>query len=482
MRDILLALIFAGLVPVILRHAWVGIPTLFWVSLFTPQLQTWTFMHGFQAAMLFAVVTLAAMVFSKDRKPFPWTRETVMLVVMAAYFAMTSHFAVNSSGAWDYWLYFMKIMLVTFITPILVYGQRRILITLLVITGSLAFFGLKGGIFAIQTGGAHMVLGPMGSYLAGNTYIGLAMLMVLPLILVSARLFHRQWVEFRFPVMNRFAVPIGWMGYAVFWLTCVAILATHSRGAFIGMLVVVPLLFLHMQKKWLLVLVAFVGIGVVGVTAPEPLVEQWKSIQTYDEDTSAMQRIQSWGVNWNMALERPLTGMGFRNTALGYDWWISYAEFEGTWRHVLSPHSIYFQMLGHHGFGGLTVYVLLAAFTFLTLNRVRRTAKRRTGQIWLSEYAWALQAGLAGFFAAGIFLDVAYFNLYYAFIALAIIMRRELVEAPQKVSSARAGASPYVGQRSPAEARPDVVGTEGGATNPNAGSALGAPTYEVPHR
>ena len=437
MRDYLLAMIFIALVPIILRYAWIGIPTLFWISLFTPQLQTWTFMYGFQAAMLFSAVTLVALIWSKDRQPFPFTRETVMLFVLAGYFAMTSHFAMVSSGAWDFWIHFMKILLVTFITPLLIYGERRILVVLLVITGSLAFFGFKGGIFAINTGGAHMVLGPSGSYLSGNTYIGLAMIMVLPLILVSARMFHQRWVDFGVPLVSRFSVPIGWVGYAVFWLTAIAILATHSRGAFVGLIAITPFLFLHMKKKILIAGIAFIAVVVVGVTAPEVLVDRWKTIETYEEDTSAMQRIQSWGVAWNMAMERPLTGMGFRNTWMGYDWWVSYAEFEGGWSHVLSPHSIYFGLLGAHGFGGLGVYLLLAAFTMLTLNRVRRTARRRTGQIWLSEYAWALQVGLTGYLVAGIFLDVAYFNLFYAFVAMAVIMRRELEEAPQQAPAVR---------------------------------------------
>ena len=431
MRDILLALIFIVLVPIILRYAWVGVPALFWVSLFTPQLQVWTFMHGFPAAMLFASVALVALVITKERRPFPHTREMALLFVLAAFFALTSHLALLPSAAWDFWIHFMKILLVTFITPLLIYGRRRILVLLLVITGSIAFFGLKGGLFAIRTGGSHMVLGPVGSYLSGNTYIGLAMIMVLPLILVSARMFRERWVDFGVPVLDRFSVPIGWAGYVVFWLTAIAILATHSRGAFVGLVLVAPLLFLHMKKKILMAVVAFVAIAVAGVSAPEVLVERWQTIQTYEEDTSAMQRIQTWGVAWNMAMERPFTGMGFRYEWIGYDRWVSYANFEGSWDWVLSPHSIYFGLLGAHGFVGLGLYMLLAAFTWLTLNRVRRTARRRTGQIWLSEYAWALQVGLAGYLAAGIFLDVAYFNLFYAFVALAVIMRRELEEAPQ---------------------------------------------------
>ena len=40
-----------------------------------------------------------------------------------------------------------------------------------------------------------------------------------------------------------------------------------------------------------------------------------------------------------------------------------------------------------------------------------------------------------GYAVAGMFLDVAYFSLFYAFVALAVIMRRELEEAPSPAVS-----------------------------------------------
>ncbi|MDZ7803490.1 MAG: putative O-glycosylation ligase, exosortase A system-associated [Thiohalophilus sp.] len=339
-------------------------------------------------------------------------------------------------AAWDFWIKFMKILLITFITPMLVYGEKRIITILLVITASLAFYGFKGGLFAITTGGSHMVLGPPGSYLSGNTYIGLAMIMILPLILVSARMFHRQWVDFDLaPIVKRFSRPLGLGLYAVFWLTVLSILATYSRGALLALLAMTPFLLWRMKHKWVMVTLAVLAIGVVGVTAPDRLMDRWQTIETYQEDRSAMQRIQSWGVNFNMAKENPITGTGFGNTNMGYDWWITYANFEGDWRHVLSPHSIYFGIMGQHGFGGLAVYLLLLGATFLTLNNIRRTAMQQTGQRWLGEYAWAIQLSLIGYAAGGAFLDVAYFDLYYAFIALVVIMRRELEEAPSPSSS-----------------------------------------------
>lgn len=431
MRDLALFSFLIALVPVILMRPWIGILAWFWSGLMAPHMLAWGFMRTFPISMLIAAATMAGLLLTSDRRSMPMTREMIMMWLFVAYVTMTSFFAVSGSAAWGFWEHFMKIIIVTFITPMLVYGERRVIMLLLVITFSIAYYGLKGGIFAVLTGGQHMVLGPDGSYLQGNTFIGLAMIMVLPLILVSARMFHQRWVDFGSPLVRKISVPLGLGIYAVFWFTALAILVTYSRGALLGLLAVAPFIFWRMKKKWLLVLIAFFAVSVVGVTAPERLMNRWGTIENYEEDQSAMQRIQAWGVNWNMAKERPITGMGFRFGRMGYDWWIGYANFEGQWKHILSPHSIYFGLLGQHGFGGLAVFLTLIGVTFFSLNRIRKKALAETGERWLSEYAWAIQVGIIGYMAAGAFIDVVYFSLLYAFVALAIIMRQELEEAPR---------------------------------------------------
>lgn len=426
MRDLLLFAIIIGLVVIIFIRPWIGVLAWFWIGLMVPHSLTWGFMQTFPLAMLIAIATLGSLVLTKDRLPMPMSREMVMMFVFVGYMAFTSMFAMNPSGAWAQWQHVMKIMLMTFITPMLIYGARRILWLLLIATLSIAFYGFKGGLFAIATGGGEMVLGPDNSFLSGNTYVGLAMIMVLPMVLVSARMFSQRWVSLGWPLRESWYGLIGKGLYATFWLTAIAILATYSRGALLGLIAIAPFLFLRMKRKGLMITLAVLAVTVVGVSAPERLTARWQTIENYEEDQSAMQRIQSWGVNWNMAVERPLTGMGFRNASLGYAWWISYANFEGAWKHVLSPHSIYFGLLGQHGFGGLLVFLTLIAFTYSTLGRIKRTCFADSERKWMSEYAWGLQLGIIGYLVAGAFLDVAYFDLLYAFIALAIIMRREL--------------------------------------------------------
>lgn len=427
MRDILLCVVVCGLVPLILFRPWTGILAWFWVGLMAPHGLTWGFMRSFPIASLIGATTLCALVLARDRRPLPMQREMVMMFVLVAHMTLTTTFAINPTGAWVQWQQVMKVLLMTFITPILIYTERRIVWLLLVVTFSIAFYGFKGGLFAISTGGGQMVLGPPGSFIEGNTYVGLAMVMVLPLVFVSARMFRQKWtVDLGWAWLSRHSVKIGYFCYAVFWLSCLAILCTYSRGALLGLLSVAPFIFWRMKRKGLLITLAVLAVVVAGVSAPERLTNRWSTIQTYEEDQSAMQRIQAWGANWNMAVDSPLLGKGFKNVEMGYAWWSSYVNFEGRWRHVLSPHSLYFQFLGQHGFGGIFVFLTLIGFTMMTLWRISRTAQALSGQTWLAEYAWALRIGLIGYMVAGAFLDVAYFNLMYAFVALTIAMRREL--------------------------------------------------------
>lgn len=436
MRDLLLFAIVCGLVPAILWRPWFGVLAWFWVGLMVPHAHTWGFMRTFPIASVIGATTLVALLIARDRQPLPFTREVFLLLLFAFFMAVTSWFAVYPSGAWAQWQHNMKILLITFVTPMLLSGRQRIVWLLLVITASIGFYGVKGGVFTISTGGSHMVLGPPGRhFLAGNTYIGLAMAMVLPLLLVTARMFSNRWISLGWPLRENWYKPLGYGFYAAFWLTALATLATYSRGALLGILAIAPFLFIRMRHKSVMVVLAFIAIGIVGLSAPERLTERWSTIKTFEEDTSAMQRIQAWGVSWNMAVERPVVGMGMDNGSMGYAWWISYANFEGHWRHVLSPHSVYFQVLGHHGFVGLFIFLTLIGFTYLTLGRIKRTAAKTTDLVWLSQYAWAIQLSLIAYLVAGAFLDVAYFNLLYAFIALAVVMRREL-DAAVSVSQA----------------------------------------------
>lgn len=434
MRDILLMSILLASVPLILYRPWVGILMWYWVGIMNPHRLTWGFMHDFPIAMMVAAVALTAFIIARDRQSLPFTREVCLLAAMAAWFTLTTYHAWVPDEAWDYWAQFMKILLFTAVTPILIYGRKRVEALILVIVGSLAFYGVKGGVFVLTTGGQGHVLGPSGSFISGNTNLGLALIMVLPLMLVISR----QLVAGRMACMPdaTWSRAAGLGSYGAFWLTGLAIVFTYSRGALIGLGAIAPFVFMRMRQKIALIIIGIFAVAVVGVTVPDRVIDRAQTIQTYDEDWSAMQRIQAWGVAWNVAVENPATGAGFEMRQMGDERWLSYARFLGEWpNEARAAHSNYFQVLGQHGFVGLGIYLGVLGSVSLSLLRLSRVARKREDTVWIAEYAWAILIGMVGYVVAGLFLDMAYFTLFYAMVAITIVLRREYMLAEHRIGA-----------------------------------------------
>ena len=53
-----------------------------------------------------------------------------------------------------------------------------------IIVASLGYFGVKGGVFAILTGGAYHVWGPDGTSIGGSNDLTLALVMTIPLSVI----------------------------------------------------------------------------------------------------------------------------------------------------------------------------------------------------------------------------------------------------------------------------------------------------------
>lgn len=416
MRDIVLLVIFAGLLPVCMARPWIGVLTWSWLAFMNPHRLTWGMARDLPFAEAVAIATLLGLMITRDRKPLYWTRETSLLVILLAFFGITTYFAWNREVAWPQLLVVSKIVLMTLVPIMLIYGKHRIHWLLLVVAGSIGFFGLKGGLFALQTGGAHSIYGPEDSFIADNNSLGLAMVMVLPLLVFLRRDESNKWIR---RVLSVTAV-----------FTIVSIVITYSRGALIGLAAIAPFLFLRVKKKVLLMLVlvplAFVAIE----NAPDRLTKRVDSIETADEDQSFMQRIQAWSVAWNVAKERPLLGSGFKLEFTNDLTWISYADrkYDKWGQSARAAHSIYFQVLGEHGFVGLTLFLLLIIVTMLRLRKLSKLADLSPDTAWIGNYAAALNIGMIGFVVAGAGLSRAYFDLFILYVGLSAILYREAKE------------------------------------------------------
>jgi probable O-glycosylation ligase (exosortase A-associated) len=104
-----------------------------------------------------------------------------------------------------------------------------------------------------------------------------------------------------------------------------------------------------------------------------------------------------------------------------------------------AAHSIYFQVLGEHGFVGLALYLLVGVLAWRTAGWITRHAGAVEELRWAAGLAAMIQTSLAGFAVGGAFLSLAYFDLPF-YLAAILVATRALVE--RRLAEPRAAAPP----------------------------------------
>jgi len=403
MRDIFVFVVVLGSLPFIVRLPWVGVLVWSWLGYMNPHRLAWGFVRDMPVAQMVAIATLIGLVAWRESKKVPWTRETITLTVLILWMLVTTLDAFYPELAWIQYQKVLKIQLMTFVTLMLMKEPVRLRLLVWVIALSLGFYGVKGGIFTITTGGSYHVRGPDGTFIGGNNEIGLALIMTLPLMRFLQLTVARAWLRHGFS--------------AAMFFTFVAILGTQSRGALVGVAAMAFMLTWKSRRRFGLLLVWALLVPVGLAVMPESWYERMHTIQTYEEDRSFQGRLRAWANAITIAGQEPLTGGGFEALRGGTD-----------------AHSIYFEVLGEHGYVGLALFLTLGAMTWRSAGRVRREATRRADLKWMADLAAMTQVSLIGYAASGAFLGLAYFDLGYHLVAIVVILRyllaRELAASP----------------------------------------------------
>ena len=404
MRDIFVTLVIFGSLPFILQRPFVGILVWCWLGFMNPHMLCWGFARGFPFAQIVAITTLASILLNKEPKQIPWTRETKVLLLFIIWMFITTFFALNPAGAWAQWDKVWKIQLMIFVTLMIVRTPEQLKALVWITALSIGFYGVKGGIFTITTGGVHMVLGPATTFIAARGGIALALNMTIPLMRYLQLNTQRVWVRYGLT--------------AAMVLTAFAIIGTQSRGGFIGAIVVGLFLALKSRKKVLYTVLAVIVAASIVSFMPSEWGERMHTIQTYEQDGSAMGRINAWKFAYNLASDRLIFGGGFEC----FRGWL-FDRYAPNPDDVHDAHNIFFEVLGEHGFVGLLLYLLLLAFAWRTGSWIVKNAKNNPETKWMADLASMVQVSIAAYVAGGSFLGLAYFDYYYHLIAILVVTK-----------------------------------------------------------
>jgi probable O-glycosylation ligase (exosortase A-associated) len=336
-----------------------------------------------------------------------------MLLLFMGWMTLTSFFALEPTLVWKEWDRVSKTFYMVFITIMVINNVKDLKIFVWVVAMSLGLFGLKGGLFTLASGGHFRVYGPEGSYIAENNGMALALITTLPLIWYLRTQVTRKWLALGLTLMTA--------------MTAVSVVGSYSRGALIGGACMLFFLWCHSQKKAQTAVVLVAVVALIMVVMPDTWFQRMDTIHTYQQDSSAMGRVNAWHFAINIATTFPLGG--------GYNvfsprMFILYAPQPYNY-HV--AHSIWFQVLGDHGFVGLAMFILLMIFVWRTGTRVRKYCRTQPDLKWAENLARMCQVCIIGYAISGSFLSLAYFDLYYDIIVILVCLEKILLPARNAV-------------------------------------------------
>lgn len=407
MRDILITIIILGSLPFILKSPAIGGLMWVWVSVMNPHTQAWGFATHLPFAFIIAIATMLSLVMTREPKSLPLTPVSVLLLLFVGWMNVTAPFALLPEASWVQWNKVMKIMLMSFVIMMVIRTRRDIVRLVWVLVGSIGYYGVKGGIFTIRSGGTERVWGPEDTFIGDNNALALALIITIPLMYYLQQNTDKRWLRHGLT--------------AAILLSALAALGSYSRG---GLLAIAAMgLFMWLKSDRKLALGALLGAVAPLLLAfmPERWAERMDTINTYQDDVSAMGRLNAWRMAWNLARDRFLGG-GFDVSDAGI-----FARYAPNPMDVHAAHSIYFQVLGEHGFVGLFIYLALGIATWRTAAVIIRRTRGQPELRWAHGLATMSQASLIGFAVGGAFLSLLYFDMPYYLMA-ALIATRIIVE------------------------------------------------------
>jgi putative inorganic carbon (HCO3(-)) transporter len=403
MRDLAIFALVFGALPWVLRRPTLGVLLFIWLSLMNPHRLAYGPAYDFQFAALVVAVTLAGVLVTRNTLRLPRGALPGLLLAFMLWASVTSYMALQPALAWTEWNRVMKTLFMALVAMTLLEEERDIKLMAWVLGLSLLFYGVKGGLFTIATGGSYRVLGPEGSYIEDNNSLALALVMAAPIAW-----YLQQQVK---PMWQRVAL----VGVSV--LALIAAAGSYSRGALLAGAAMLVFMWLKSRSKGKATLAALMLVPLLMLVMPPEWFERMATIASFRDDTSAMGRINAWYFAANVAAEHKLGG-GFN--VFTPDMFRLYAPDPLDFH---AAHSIYFQVLGEHGYVGLALFLALLVLAWRSAARTIVLSQGQAKLLWAAQLAAMVQVSLVGYAVGGAFLSLAYYDYFYYLIALLVLLQ-----------------------------------------------------------
>jgi len=388
-------------------------------------------------ALLVFIIVARKLLFGKN--PEGWKPITIFIVVHALLGLASLLYATDTDRVELALVDFAKDGIVAITIVILVeraINLRHVVWTLVLVgifIGSLSVFQQLTGTFENNywgfaqapymaiTGGTrdYRLAGPLGHPNAFSRF----MLALVPIAL------DRLWSEQK----RHLRVLAGWST-----AVCIlSVLFTFSRGAFLGMVLILAATFIRRPPSPIALLVTIIMGAFLIRYVPADYTDRMSTLLFFlpgsetqiEEEGSFRGRLSVQLAGWMMFTEHPFFGVGLDNFSSNYP---EYSRRIGLDRSVIlsaAPHNLYIQIASEQGLVGLAWFGLLTWFVFRSLSR----AQKDFAAAGMEDYAGmvvALGLGIASLYITGVFAHMTRARHWWLLWAIAMstpyVAKREL--------------------------------------------------------
>jgi putative inorganic carbon (HCO3(-)) transporter len=414
LRSLWLLFVYVSFLGLSFRAPFIATLGYIWVDTFQPQAVAYIVLNDLPVAMIMGSMSLVLYLLLDRRSPPPLTLQTVLQASMAIWVTLTLIWAQRPEAAWIKWDWaFKTIAFATFI-PYVIRSRVQIEAFAQTYVFSLAANFVPFGVKVLLSGGGYGVnlgLQSGNAGLAEGGFLSTSCLMAVPLAIFLAS--HSQII----PKLR--VLPLAYWGIA--GLAVVTAIGTYERSALFGCVVLGVYMWIRTKHKFSFGIVLAIVACLVIYTSSGAWNSRVSTISDYQSDSSAMVRILVWKWTLNFVATHPFGG-GFVTYLVNHVELPAAGAEPAHTEYGRAFHSVYFEVLGEHGYPGLLMFLLLAGSTFVMLRRIAKKARPHPELQWVVGLSNALQSGLAVFMTCGAFVGVAFQPMFWYFVSMSICL------------------------------------------------------------
>jgi probable O-glycosylation ligase (exosortase A-associated) len=268
----------------------------------------------------------------------------------------------------------------------------------------------------IDGGGYNRPLGLLGvnaGAFGESSMVAATIIMLVPLVLVL----RRHSVLIASPRVRN-ALYLGFIA-----IGGVGVVGTYARTAIIGAGVTVAGMLFYSRRKISFLLVLIPIALVMSIFLSTQWTARISTIENPVADTSADTRLIIWQWTLDYVENHPLGGGFYVHNTSEIAVPIP-GEERPMIEHGRAPHSVYFEVLGEHGWIGLGLFLGVALSALIMLMRTSRRCRAVKELAWCREMAQALQISIVTIMACGAFIGISYQPTFWDLFALSICVNQ----------------------------------------------------------